>query len=157
MPISVLCQCHFQVQHLTQKCDQIKIKIVVVYCLDFNPTNNPVVIFSRISTSFFYPENEVSSSLNNFSPTLLLIPGSYGSNFKSIIFRRPPNSDINLGHHWLRWLLAAWRHLVITWANTGLSMVFCGIHLRIIAHVLMNLLTYNTSSLYGVYWTHWVN
>ena len=37
---------------------------------------------------------------------------------------------INLGQHWFRWWLAAWRHQAITWTNVDLSSVrSCGINL----------------------------
>ena len=44
-----------------------------------------------------------------------------------------PYGDINLGQHWLRLWLAAWRHQAITWTNVDLSSVrSTGIHLRAI-------------------------
>ena len=45
-----------------------------------------------------------------------------------------PFGDIDLGQHWLRWWLDAWRHQAITWNNVDLSSVrSCGIHLRAIS------------------------
>ena len=34
-----------------------------------------------------------------------------------------PYGDWDLGQHWLRWWLVAWRHQVITWTNDDLSSV----------------------------------
>ena len=45
-----------------------------------------------------------------------------------------PFGDIDLGQHWLRQWLGAWRHQAITWTNVALSSVrFSGIHLRAIS------------------------
>ena len=42
-----------------------------------------------------------------------------------------PYGDIDLGQHWLRWWLDAWRYQTITWTNVDLSSVrSCIIHLR---------------------------
>ena len=42
-----------------------------------------------------------------------------------------PYGDTELGQHWLRQWLGAWRHQAITWTNVDLSWVRCnGIHLR---------------------------
>ena len=42
--------------------------------------------------------------------------------------------DIDLGQHWFRQWLVAWRHQAITWTNVDLSSGrFCGIHLRAIS------------------------
>ena len=44
-----------------------------------------------------------------------------------------PYGDINLGQHWLRQWLVAWRHQAITWTSVDLSSVrSSGIHLRAI-------------------------
>ena len=40
-----------------------------------------------------------------------------------------PYGKINLGHHWFRQWLVAWRHQAITWTNVHFSLVRCGIHL----------------------------
>ena len=41
-----------------------------------------------------------------------------------------PYGDKNLGQHWLRWWLVAWRHQAVTWTNVDLSPVrSSGIHL----------------------------
>ena len=53
-----------------------------------------------------------------------------------------PQGDIHvdLGQHWLRQWLVAWRHQAIIWINVDLSSeVFYGIQLRAILQVLMNL------------------
>ena len=42
--------------------------------------------------------------------------------------------DNDLGEHWLRYWLVAWRHQAITWTNVDLSSVWSsGIHLRSIS------------------------
>ena len=42
-----------------------------------------------------------------------------------------PYGDMELGQHWLRKWLGAWRHQAITWTNVDLSSVKShGIHLR---------------------------
>ena len=42
-----------------------------------------------------------------------------------------PYGDMELGQHWLRWWLVAWRHQAITWTNVDLSSVRSSdIHLR---------------------------
>ena len=42
-----------------------------------------------------------------------------------------PYGDMELGQHWLRQWLVAWRHQAITWTNVDSSSVRChGIHLR---------------------------
>ena len=43
-----------------------------------------------------------------------------------------PFGDIDLGQHWLRWWLVAWRHQAITWTNVDLSVRSRGILLRAI-------------------------
>ena len=35
-----------------------------------------------------------------------------------------PFGDRDLGHHWLRWWLVAWRHQAATWTNVDLSSVW---------------------------------
>ena len=45
-----------------------------------------------------------------------------------------PFSDIDLGQHWLRLWLVAWRHQAITWTNVDLSSVrSSGIHLMAVS------------------------
>ena len=45
-----------------------------------------------------------------------------------------PYADIDLGQHWLRWWLFAWRHRVITRTNVELASVRSSdIHLRVIS------------------------
>ena len=53
-----------------------------------------------------------------------------------------PNGDIELGQHWLRYWLVAWRHQAITWTKVDLSSNgFCGIQIRANSQeVLMNLI-----------------
>ena len=42
-----------------------------------------------------------------------------------------PYGNIDLGQHWFRKWLVAWRHQAITWTNVEFSSVsFCGIHLQ---------------------------
>ena len=41
-----------------------------------------------------------------------------------------PYGDIDLGQHWFRQWLVAWRHQAITWTNVDVSLRSCGIHLR---------------------------
>ena len=50
-----------------------------------------------------------------------------------------PYGDMNLGQHWSRYWLAAWRHQVITWTNVDIPLRFSGVHI-IISHVLINLI-----------------
>ena len=46
-----------------------------------------------------------------------------------------PFGDIDLGQHWLRKWLVAWRHQAITWTNVDLSSVrSSGIYLRAISY-----------------------
>ena len=46
-----------------------------------------------------------------------------------------PWGDINLGQHWLRWWLGAWRHQAITWTNADLSWgKSTNIHLQAFSH-----------------------
>ena len=51
-----------------------------------------------------------------------------------------PYGDIDLGQHWLRLWLVAWRQQAITWANVDFSSVkFCGMHMKaILQELLMN-------------------
>ena len=45
-----------------------------------------------------------------------------------------PGGDIDLGQHWLRQWLVAWRHQAITWTNVDLSSLrSCGIHLTTVS------------------------
>ena len=58
-----------------------------------------------------------------------------------------PYGDIDLGRHWLRQWLGAWRHQAITWTNVELSpKVFCGIHLRSISKQML------MKSIRNIYW-----
>ena len=41
----------------------------------------------------------------------------------------PPYGDMELGQHWLRQWLVAWRHQAITWTNVDWSVRSHGIHL----------------------------
>ena len=46
-----------------------------------------------------------------------------------------PYGNMDLGQHWFRWWLVAWRHQAIIWTNVHFSLVrFCGILLRTISH-----------------------
>ena len=46
-----------------------------------------------------------------------------------------PYGDMDLGQHWLRLWLVAWRHQAITWTSVDLSSVmFCGIHPRALSY-----------------------
>ena len=52
-----------------------------------------------------------------------------------------PHGYIELGQHWLRDWLVAWRHQTITWANIDFSQVrFCGILMRAISQRVPKLL-----------------
>ena len=52
-----------------------------------------------------------------------------------------PCGNIDLGQHWLRYLLAAWCRQAITWTNADFSLVrFCGIHLSAILQQVPKLL-----------------
>ena len=45
-----------------------------------------------------------------------------------------PYGHVDLGQHWFRYWLVAWRHQAITWTNVDLSSVrSCGIHVRAIS------------------------
>ena len=45
-----------------------------------------------------------------------------------------PYGHVDLGQHWFRYWLVAWRHQAITWTNVDLSSVrSCGIHVRTIS------------------------
>ena len=53
------------------------------------------------------------------------------SSMTSNILNSLSSGDMELGQHWLRWWLVAWRYQAITWANVDLSSVrSLGIHLR---------------------------
>ena len=57
-----------------------------------------------------------------------------------------PYGDIDLGHHWPRQWLVAWRHQAITWTNVDLSLVkSCGIHLRAVSHEMLKISTLDVS------------
>ena len=54
-----------------------------------------------------------------------------------------PYNNIDLGQHWLRWWLVAWRQQAITWTNADLSSIrFCCIHLTAISREVLK----NTNS-----------
>ena len=53
------------------------------------------------------------------------------SSMTSNILNSLSSGHMELGQHWLRWWLVAWRYQAITWANVDLSSVrSLGIHLR---------------------------
>ena len=57
-----------------------------------------------------------------------------------------PYGDIDLGQHWFRQWLVAWRHQAITRTNVDLSSVkSCGIHLRAISHEMLKICTLDVS------------
>ena len=51
-----------------------------------------------------------------------------------------PYRDIDLGQHWLRYWLVAWRHQAITWTSVDLSSVrSCSIYLRAISQEIIKI------------------
>ena len=58
-----------------------------------------------------------------------------------------PYGNIDWSQHWLKLWLFAWQYQAITWPNVDLStLLFCGIHLRVIPQEERMTVIYNMSS-----------
>ena len=79
--------------------------------------------------------NFVSWTSKNIWICQALVLHSHACDLKTHCGLMMPYGDKNLGQHWLRWWLVAWRHQVITWTNVDWSSVKSSdIHIRAISH-----------------------